>query len=224
MLTRNVLGFILCIHNMSIFKFYTDKNLSVSLENHDDLRMLTYLMMCPNDLQKMVLGFAEKKIVKVKKANLQGGLKNPTVMWMNENAVVEANDYEIQSWPLYMCVVEQKDELLVTRNELLAPFFRDMKRVAKGNESYLIHTNHEFSARMYAYWLLKKRPETMEFVIDELVRLFGVSKDNYKSYTLFEKKIMFRVKDRLEGEGVRMDYRREPESYAKKMVVTMKLI
>jgi len=224
MLTTNVLGFILYIHNMSIFKFYTDKNLSVSLENHDDLRMLTYLMMCQNDLQKMVLGFADKKIVKVKKANLQGGLKNPTVMWMNENAVVEANDYEIQSWPLYMCVVEQKDELLVTRNELLAPFFRDMKRVAKGNEDYLIHTNHEFSARMYAFWLLKKRPEIMEFVIDELVRLFGVSKDNYKSYTLFEKKIMFRVKDRLEGEGVRMEYKREPQTYAKKMVVTMKLI
>ena len=206
---------------MSIFKFYTDKNLSVSLENHDDLRMLSYLMMCPADMQSMVLGFADKKVVKVKKSNLQGGLKNPTVMWMNDNSVVEANDYEIQSWPLYMGVLEQKDQLLVTRNELLASFFRDMKRVAKGKEKFLIHTNHEYSARFYAYWLLKGRPGVMEFVIADLVQLFGVNKDNYKSYTLFEKKIMFRVKERLSSEGVTMEYVREPLSYAKKMVVTV---
>ncbi len=218
-----MLWYIYFKHNMSIFKFYTDKNLNVGLENHDDLRMLSYLLMCPKDKQHVLLAFADKKVVRLQKDSKQQGLKNPIVRWMKENDVVEWNDYEFQSWPLYMCVVEKQNHLLITRNEMLVSFYKDMKGVAKGLSDFLIVLDHEYTARFYAYWILKGNPKEMEFILAELQELFEVKPANYKSYNLFENKILFRVRDRLAKVDIEMIYRREPINYGKKMVFQMQI-
>ena len=166
--------------------------------------MLTYLVLCPVEVQRVVLAFADKKVVESeKKKKLKGGHENPLIKWMNNNGVVQISDADVQGWPLYMFFKEQRDVVLITRNDMLLFFYRDMKKLTVGVERNLIELKHEFSARL-----------------TDLVELFGVRPDNYKSYTLIEKKILHRVSGRLAAQGIKITYKREPIKYAKKLVIS----
>jgi len=191
------------------------------VNNIEDIKMLTYLVLCPVEVQRVVLAFADKKVVESeKKKKLKGGHENPLIKWMNNNGVVQISDADVQGWPLYMFFKEQRDVVLITRNDMLLFFYRDMKKLTVGVERNLIELKHEFSARLYAYWLLSRTPSKLEMVLTDLVELFGVRPDNYKSYTLIEKKILHRVSGRLAAQGIKITYKREPIKYAKKLVIS----
>ena len=177
------------------------------------LLLCEYLMIEPAK-RKVIEG-----LIYHQRVQISDQVEDPEVLlqWLSAHPLILRTGHEVYAAPLFHSYQLGAAGIEIRLGDNI--MYSELRRLLKELPIGELHLPYHFAARLVAFWMLQGGKQ-LSFTLKSLRELLGVKPDNYKSFVQIDR-ILSRVRAACEHAGITMQYRKEPEKYARLIINDM---